>query len=164
MGQVTNVPFKTSMSKIEIRQALHSDLEDLSGLFDEYRVFQGKASDWDAAKAFLTARLERTESIVFIAREGDRALGMAQLFPSFSSVSLARVFILNDLFVRQAGRRKGVASGLLAAIEHYAWSMGAVRVTLNVAIGNAAGQALYEASAWKKDAEFFMYHRFPAKA
>jgi ribosomal protein S18 acetylase RimI-like enzyme len=54
-----------------------------------------------------------------------------------------------------------VGSQLLSAVESYAWSQGAARVTLNVAIENTTGQALYEAQGWRKDSQFFMYHRFP---
>ena len=75
---------------------------------------------------------------------------------------MARVFILNDLFVHASGRRKGVASKLLDAVEHYAWSLGAVRVTLNVARDNRPGQALYAARGWSQDAQFHMFHRYPA--
>jgi GNAT superfamily N-acetyltransferase len=74
---------------------------------------------------------------------------------------LARVFVLNDLFVHASGRRKGIASKLLAAVEGYAWSLGAVRVSLNVARDNAPGQALYEAIGWSQDRQFHMYHRYP---
>jgi len=97
-----------------------------------------------------------------MARDNGTPVGMAQLFPIFSSVALARVFILNDLFVSAAGRRKGVASQLLAAVENYAWLNKAARISLNVAISNRHGQALYEARGWHKDSEFLMYHRFPA--
>jgi GNAT superfamily N-acetyltransferase len=83
------------------------------------------------------------------------------LFPSFSSVALQRVLILNDLFVADSGRRKGVATELLGAIEAYAWSVGAARVALNVARRNSTGQALYEARGWQQDAAFFMYHLLP---
>ena len=99
-----------------------------------------------------------------MAYEGSVPLGFAQLYPSFSSTSLARVFILNDLFVHANGRRKGVASKLLAALEEYAWSERASRVTLNVAMDNPQAQALYEAKGWSRDAQFFMYHRFAAVA
>ena len=150
------------MSNITVRKAIAADLEALTLLFDQYRVFQGKESDLPGARFFLQQRFERLESVVFVAHEGFAPLGFAQLYPSFSSTSLARVFVLNDLFVREEGRRKGVASKLLDALEAYAWSEGAARVTLNVAIDNAAGQALYEAQGWRRDAEFFMYHRFPA--
>ena len=150
------------MSIITVRQANFSDLEELAELFDQYRVFQDKESDLSAARSFLRARFDHGESVVFIARESSAPLGFAQIYPSYSSTSLARVFILNDLFVHESGRRKGVASKLLAALEGYAWSHGAARVTLNVARDNRPGQELYEAQGWSKDAQFFMYHRFPS--
>ena len=150
------------MSSITVRQAVFSDLEALSQLFNQYRMFQGKASDLPAAVAFLQARFNHGESVVFLASEEATPVGFAQLYPSYSSAALARVFILNDLFVHESARRKGVGSLLLSAVESYAWSHGAARVTLNVAIENTSGQALYEAQGWSKDAQFFMYHRFPA--
>ncbi|WP_395352713.1 GNAT family N-acetyltransferase [Variovorax sp. UC122_21] len=92
----------------------------------------------------------------------DGAVGFAQLYPIFSSVSLTRVFILNDLFVAAAGRRKGVGSRLLAAVESYAWSLGAARISLNVARDNVSAQQLYGRQGWEQDGKYFMYHRFPA--
>ena len=148
------------MSSITVRQAVFSDLEELSDLFDQYRVFQGQQSDVAAARSFLQARFDHGESVIFIAHDGAVPLGFAQLYPSYSSTALARVFILNDLFVQEVGRRKGVASGLLAALEGYAWVHGAARITLNVARGNKSGQELYEAKGWSRDSQFFMYHRF----
>lgn len=152
------------MNTITVRKAIASDLEELSVLFDQYRVFQGKQTDLPSARSFLQERFERLESIVFMAHEGSVPLGFAQLYPSFSSTALARVFILNDLFVHANGRRKGVASKLLAALEAYAWSEKAARVTLNVAMDNAQAQALYHAQGWSRDAQFYMYHRFPGGA
>ena len=147
-----------------VRQAAFSDLDELAQLFDQHRVFHGQKSDLSAGRAFLRARFDHGESVLFIAHENATPLGFAQLYPSYSSTALARVFILNDLFVHEAGRRKGVASQLLAAVEAYAWAHGAARVTLNVVRDNQPGQALYETQGWCKDAQFFMYHRFPAHA
>ena len=135
------------MSSIIARQAVFSELEELAQLFNLYRVFQGKANDLAAARAFLKARFDHGESVVFIAHEGAVPVGFAQLYPSYSSTALARVFTLNDLFVHESSRRKGVGATLLASVEGYAWSHGAVRVTLNVAIENTSGQALYERRA-----------------
>lgn len=149
------------MTKISVREAGLSDLAQLSGLFDQYRQFQGRPGDLAAARAFLQSRLANRESFVFIAENEGQAVGFAQLFPSFSSVSLKRVFILNDLFVSESARRTGVASQLLCALEAYAWSKDAARVTLNVARQNPTAQALYEARGWKQDAVFFMYHCHP---
>jgi GNAT superfamily N-acetyltransferase len=149
------------MAAIAVREASAADLEPLASLFDQYREFQGMGPDRAAARAFLCARFERGDSVVLVAEKGAAPVGFAQLYPSYSSVALARVFILNDLFVHGSARRRGVASKLLAAVESYAWSHGAVRVTLNVARNNQPGQALYEARGWRQDAQFQMYHRFP---
>jgi GNAT superfamily N-acetyltransferase len=149
------------MSRVTVHQAVLAELEAVAVLFDQYREFQGQASDLTAARGFLEARFNHGESVVFVAHLGDMPVGFAQLYPSFSSVSLARVFILNDLFVQESGRRRGVASKLLAAVEGYAWSLGAARVSLNVARDNERGQALYEALGWGRDQQFHMYHRYP---
>ena len=151
------------MSRITVRQAVLSDLEALAKLFNEYREFQGEKSDLAAGQQFLQARFDHGESVIFVAQDQNLPVGFAQLYPSYSSVSLKRVFVLNDLFVHKSGRRKGVATELLAAVEAYAWSLGAVRVTLNVARTNKSGQVLYEAKGWSQDSQFFMYHRFPSK-
>jgi hypothetical protein len=125
------------------------DLQAAARLFDAYRQFQGQAANEKIAEDFLRARLERNESVVYLAWEQGAAIGFAQLYPSFSSVSLAPVVILNDLFVHE-----------LDAIEAYAWALGAARVTLNVARLNTAAQAVYEARGWVRDQQFYMYQRF----
>lgn len=149
------------MNTVVVRQAVLADLDDLTSVFDQYRQFQGKTSDPQACRAFLRDRFDHGESVVFLASLEGNAVGMAQLYPSFSSTALARVFILNDLFVSEAGRRAGVASALLQAVEHYAWAFGACRVSLNVAQSNVSAQDLYRARGWVQDSDFFMFHRFP---
>ena len=143
---------------IEIRQAVFADLEVVSKLLDDYRRFYGWASDMKAARAFLQARFEHGQSVVFIAFDGATPIGFTQLYPSFSSVSLARAFILNDLFVAESHRRAGVGARLLDAASCYARSMGAVRLSLNTDVRNTSAQALYEAKGWKKDQEYFAFH------
>lgn len=149
------------MNQVLVRQAGLADLEPLATLFDQYRQFQGQGSSVDEGRSFLRDRLKHGQSVLFIATDGIAAVGFAQLYPSFSSVALARVLILNDLFVSEAGRRKGIASSLLAAVEAYSWSVGASRVTLNVAKDNLTAQQLYAARGWAPDRQFNMYHRFP---
>ena len=152
------------MTTISVRQAVLSDLEELALLFDQYRQFQGQGSDLAAARSFLRERFDNGQSVVFICHHGTVPVGFAQLYPSFSSVALSRVFVLNDLFVHESGRRKGVASALVSAVESYAWSLGCSRITLNVARNNGSARQLYEARNWKQDEQFFMYHRVPPTA
>lgn len=146
------------MSAITIRQAVLTDLAELTQLFDLYRQFQGCASDVAAARAFLLDRFNHGESVIFIAHADGRPVGFTQLYPSFSSVSLARTFTLNDLFVHADARRMGVASKLLDAATDYAKLVGAIRVSLLAAITNETAQTLYAATGWKRDEQFYMYH------
>lgn len=146
------------MSTITVRQAILSDLGALAPLFDSYRQFYGCTSDLHAATEFLSARFDHGESVLFIAHEGNKPIGFTQLYPSFSSVSLARTFVLNDLFVCEHVRRKGVATRLMAAAVDYASSLGAVRVSLSTATTNETGQMLYQSAGWKREEQFFVYH------
>ena len=124
-----------------VRQATLLDLEQLAPLFDRYRQFYGRASDVAAAREFLLARFTSKESTLLIAHEDERPVGFTQLYPSFSSVSLARIFILNDLFVSEQARRNGVASALMSAAVKFASTLGAVRLSLSTATTNDAAQA-----------------------
>ena len=152
-----------SMNTVTIRQAVLTDLEALSELFDQYRQFQGKPADLEACRKFLHDRFNHGESTMFVAALSGLPVGFAQLYPSFSSTALARVFILNDLYVSKHGRRSGVGTALLAAVEEYASSFSACRVSLNVAQDNPSAQDLYEAKGWVRDSEFFMYHHYQLK-
>lgn len=146
------------MSNINVRQAVLSDLEALVPFFDGYRQFYGRPSDIPAAREFLLARFNHGESVLFIAHENDTPIGFTQLYPSYSSVSLARVFLLNDLFVHEQARRKGAASKLMTAATEFAKSLGAARVSLSTATANETAQALYQSVGWKRDEQFFVYH------
>ena len=149
------------MTVASVRQAVLSDLKVLAPLFDGYRQFYGRAPDLAAAESFLRERLGRSESVVFLAHAATGPVGFTQLYPSFSSVSLARTFILNDLFVVPSHRRTGVGSELLRAAVEHARALGAVRVSLNTDIQNTSAQATYEARGWKRDREFYAYHFVP---
>ena len=140
-----------------VRQATVRDLDQLVPLFDQYRQFYGRTSDLCAARKFLQARFHHEESTVFIAYEDQRAIGFTQLYPSFSSISLARIFILNDLFVHEQARRKGVASALMSAVVQFAAASGADRLSLSTANTNSAAQALYRSVGWKRDDQFLVY-------
>jgi len=140
-----------------VRQATIYDLDQLVPLFDSYRQFYGRESDRRAAREFLLARFHNKESTVFIAHENEKAIGFTQLYPSFLSISLARVYILNDLFVHEQARRRGVASALMSAAVQFATASGADRLALSTAITNAAAQALYHSAGWKRDDQFLVY-------
>lgn len=126
-------------------------------LFDAYRQFYGQPPDIDGARRFLAERLGRGESVILAVVEGGRALGFTQLYPSFSSVSMKPIWILNDLFVVEDARRRGVGARLLRAARDHATKTGAVRLALSTAVTNTTAQALYERDGWRRDTAFYHY-------
>jgi GNAT superfamily N-acetyltransferase len=142
---------------VTIRRAAVRDAEILAPLFDSYRQFYGQSSNLEAARSFLVDRLRNGESTVFIADNSDQPAGFVQLFPTFSSVSLARTFILNDLFVAPDHRRCGIARALIYAAVEFSREAGAIRINLSTAVTNGSAQALYEAAGWSRQADYHVY-------
>jgi GNAT superfamily N-acetyltransferase len=135
-----------------------ADLNAVVTLFDGYRQFYGQPSDDMAARTFLPARFEHGQSVVLLAEVQGQAVGFTQLYPSFSSVSMARVFVLNDLFVAPKARRLGVGEALLTAASEHARQLGAVRLSLTTNVQNLPAQSLYASMGWERDQKFYAYH------
>ena len=142
-----------------VRQAGVEDLEILVPLFESYRQFYGASPDVEGARSFLRDRLDRGDSTLLLAIEGDRAVGFVQLYPLFSSVMMQRVLILNDLFVAPEARRAGVGAELIAAAERFARQAGVTRMRLSTQETNIPAQSLYERLGWEADREFRSYNR-----
>lgn len=144
--------------RITLLKARPRDAAALAPLFDAYRRFYGQRSDPAAGRRFLLRRSARKESVVFLARSGRAVLGFTQLYPTFSSLTLKRVWILNDLYVVPEGRRQGVAAALMARALCLARETGAEGLFLETAVGNRAARRLYEKLGWKREREFFRYN------
>ncbi|MHA6723492.1 GNAT family N-acetyltransferase [Sphingomonas sp. RS2018] len=142
---------------LSVRHATIADLDTLVPLFEAYRQFYEQPSDPVGARSFLRDRFEHQQSIVLLAFVENEAVGFAQLFPSFSSVRLARTFILNDLFVTAGARRTGAGRALLDAACDYGRDIGAARLSLSTAVTNAAAQSLYDRAGWVRDSKFQAY-------
>lgn len=140
------------------RRATLSDLDALVPLFDAYRVFYSQPSNAELAHDFLEMRLQRAESVVLLCAIDGVTAGFVQLYPTFSSVRAARVWILNDLFVAPDARRRGVAGALLRAAADFGRANGALRLELETGRDNVAAQALYRNEGWTTDQDTLRFH------
>ena len=153
-----------------IHRATPADVERLAPLFDAYRRFYGQPVDVTLARAFLEERLARGESWVLFATDasddatgdttGDTTcdtLGLAQLYPMFSSVRCRRTLVLNDLYVVPSARGQGVAAALLVAARQLATGLGAASIVLQTAVDNRPAQHLYERFGFVRDERFLTY-------
>jgi len=134
------------------------DIDKLVPLFDQYMVFYGQPSDQEKYKAYLLERINNNEATVYLALDKEsEAIGFVLNYQTFSSVSLGRIVVLNDLFVVPAARQKGVAKALIECSVNLAKETGSVRVDLGTAKTNSNAQALYEQLGFEKDTEYFSY-------
>lgn len=147
-------------SNITYRQVHQSDLDALGNLFDLYRVFYRQASNPAEAIAFIEARLAHRDSRIFVADRAGELLGFTQLYPSFSSVSMKRLWILNDLYVNESARKRGVGFGLLTAARDFARADNAKGLILATENINTTAQALYASFGFVKDTTFFHYYYY----
>ena len=139
-----------------IIQATIDHLNDLIPLFDGYRVFYRQKSDIRAAKEFLYKRLAAQDTIIYIAYMDKKAVGFSQLFPSFSSVSMQPLYILNDLYVDKNYRKQGIGVALLSKAKQLCKEKNYKGLALQTEINNPA-QHLYESLGWKKDKDLHYF-------
>lgn len=145
------------VAPIRIVRARGADVPRLVPLFVAYRRFYHRASDPTAARRYLARRFARDEAVVFLAERASVPVGFTLLYPTFSSLAMKPVWILNDLFVVPEARRAGVATRLLERARAMAQRSGAVGLLLDTARDNRAAQRLYASSGWTRDEKFLHY-------
>jgi GNAT superfamily N-acetyltransferase len=144
---------------MEIIRAQVKDVDLIAPLFDAYRQFYKAPSDVEASRQFIFDRLTKDESVIFLAMEGERALGFAQLYPLFASVALQSLWLLNDLFVVESARKQHVGEELMKHAEQFAKETGSRGLFLRTATDNFPAQTLYEKCGWVKDDKFYRYDK-----
>ncbi|MEY8744914.1 GNAT family N-acetyltransferase [Paenibacillus tundrae] len=158
----------------QIRIAVLADTEHVSELFNQYRMFYNQPSDLEGAGQYIKNRIRHNESIILIAervieseelgqntevdnRNNRGLMGFVQLYPSFSSVSMGCIWVLNDLYVLPEYRQQGIARKLLQASRALAKERGIIRLSLSTAISNKQAQALYKSEGYAVDTHFLYY-------
>ena len=144
---------------MNILKATMSDLNDVSVLFNDYRIFYGQSSDLEGATSFLKERMEQNESTIFLAKSKDGLpAGFVQLYPIFSSVGMKRKWLLNDLFVAEEYRRHGVGKALMNQAKEFAVETNTAGILLETSKDNVKAQALYESAGYEKEDTVYFYN------
>lgn len=135
-----------------------NEIEALVKLFDEYRVFYKKPSDIDGAHKFLSERISNNESTAYIAYDdNNNPMGFVHLYPIFSSTRMAKLWLLNDLYVSQNFRKHGAGEALLERAKQLAKDTNARGLILETAADNIPAQNLYFKNGWEKDNEHYYF-------
>jgi len=144
---------------IDIIHANKNNLQDTISLFEKYRSFYGIPNDFDAARQFISERLTKQDSLIFLAYKKNTAVGFMQIYHSFSSVAMQPIWILNDLFIDPAARRTGCATKMMKYIDIRAKKDGIFSIKLATAVTNKKAKALYDSLEYQLNQNFDNYNK-----
>ncbi|AVT49881.1 GNAT family N-acetyltransferase [Shewanella baltica] len=131
---------------------------EVAVLFNEYRQFYGRRDDVAAAEQFIHARLLDESSVIFIAKDNQGfGLGFVQMYPSFSSLRMAPMLILNDVYVTQHARCVGIGRALVQQAASYAKAHNMSYLMLETQQKNQRAQGLYEGLGFVRNQDFYIY-------
>ena len=145
--------------RMNIRQATLQDLHGLNKLFCAYLEFYKSEIDNERSLKFIADRLKKQDSVILLAEiENATLVGFLQMYPTFSTLSQSKRWILNDLFVDPDQRGLGLGRSLLKAATQYSRDTGATGLSLQTAKDNYIAQSLYEKGGWIKEEKYFTYN------
>lgn len=124
-----------------------SQVPELLPLMRSYCDFYNVSPSDENLVAMSRALIEdpEREGVQLIARDdAGRAAGFATVFWSWSTADGARIGVMNDLFVGEDARGRGLADELIEACRVEASRRGARRLTWQTAPDNARAQAVYD--------------------
>jgi GNAT superfamily N-acetyltransferase len=147
------------VSEPDITVVGESDFDTLLPLMRGYCDFYNVSpSDEDllALSRALIADPER-DGIQLLARDAEgEGLGFATVYWTWQTLSAARLAVMNDLFVAEAGRGTGLADRLIAACHERAAAHGATDLAWQTAKDNHRAQKVYDRVGARRS-EWFDY-------
>jgi GNAT superfamily N-acetyltransferase len=133
-------------AELEISPIAAAEFEELLPLIAAYQHFyEVEEIDEERNRAFFRRFLAPSEDGLLLgARSGGRILGYACLYWHFSSLEATETILLNDLFVSEEARGRGVGRALIEATAEIARERGAPYVEWSTAPDNRTAQRLYD--------------------
>ena len=88
-----------------------------------------------------------------MAYEDAKAVGFTQLYPSYSSVNMASLWVLSDIFVNPRHRGKKIGLQLLESAQVFSVKTNTKGINLETEKANIIENQLYPKMGFKKDKE-----------
>lgn len=135
-------------AELEIAPVEAMELERLLPLIAAYqRFYEVEEIDEGRNRVFFRRFLAPSEDGMLLgAREGADFAGYACLYWHFTSLQAAETVLMNDLFVAEPARGRGVGRALIEASAAVARERGAAYLEWATAPSNIAAQRLYDST------------------
>ncbi|HYH53354.1 MAG TPA: GNAT family N-acetyltransferase [Solirubrobacterales bacterium] len=133
-------------SPVEITPITAEEFEQLLPLIAAYqRFYEVEEIDEARNRGFFRRFLAPSEDGLLLgARDEGRLLGYACLYWHFSSTRAIETVLMNDLYVDEAARGRGVGRALIEATVEVARERGAPSIEWSTAPDNHTAQRLYD--------------------
>ena len=135
---------------MEIRPARPEEVEELLPLIraycEFYEAFPPDGGLREMARALIA---DPEQGALFIARDGEDAVGFAALAWKWSSLRGARIGVMEDLFVVPEARGRGIADALIEACADRCRERGAPAMEWLTAPDNHRAQVVYDRAGGK---------------
>jgi GNAT superfamily N-acetyltransferase len=137
------------MAELIIRAVRPEDYEQWLPLWDGYNAFYGRSGPTALAPEITRVTWQRffdayEPLYAMVAEQDGKLLGLAHYLLHRSTISIAPLCYLNDLFTSEVARGKGVGRALIEAVYDEAHQAGSPRVYWLTHETNATARRLYD--------------------
>jgi GNAT superfamily N-acetyltransferase len=133
------------MPEVEVRALRESEMDHALPLIAGYQTFYGAKPDAERNRRFFSRFLDPSDDGLLLGAWVDGTLvGFATLYWFFSSTKATESVLMNDLFVQEGTRGKGIGRALIQAALDQARRRGAAHLEWFTAPDNARAQRLYD--------------------
>ena len=102
----------------------------------------------DVRRALIPGLQQHSTTVIFLAYQGDKAIGIAVCFLGFSTFAARPLINVHDLAVLPSHRGQGTCRRLLEEVERKARAMDCCKLTLEVLENNHRARQVYEAAGF----------------
>lgn len=138
-----------SITEADLRRPEHQ--EAIVELIDAYAadpMGNGKPLSADVRAALIQGLQEHPTTLVFLAYQGEQAVGIAVCFRGFSTFAAKPLINIHDLAVLNTHRGCGIGRLLLEAVEAKARALGCCKLTLETQENNRRARGVYQAAGF----------------
>lgn len=133
------------MADPAVRPVLAAEMDTVLPLIAGYQTFYGAKPDTERNRRFFSRFLHPSdEGLLLGAWADERLVGFATLYWFFSSTKAAETVLMNDLFVEDGLRGKGIGRALIQTALEETRRRGAAHLEWFTAPDNATAQRLYD--------------------
>lgn len=145
------------MQELQIIKVDTENINLASVIFNDYRIFYNQKSNIKSCYDFLLDRTINDESLIYLGLIENNPVAFMQIYQSFSSVGLKKIYILNDLYVAEQYRGKKIGRAMLVKALEVAKSKNITKIALQTAKTNQPAQNLYQSFGFIQDQEFLTF-------